>query len=281
MPVGIGERRHSDSALEVEENGSQRPENLINIHTQGGDTSLSNGQEDEPRVHAEMIAARVESTQILSDSNVDFDTQVHTPEVFIFDYGVVVIWGMSLDQERRFLDEIQKYAVDKLEKEDREEECFNFYYTVEYQARIYNDFITLRDKGNYMTKLAISHALAQSVKVRSYPYPPYLVQIGVGDRFGDVFGNANDKRPPSSKQWSTPPSKKTNPSPKKSPKRAPSPTPAQKSTSKLASSSTSASTSTSTAPSSTPPSSSGSSPNSNPSTKPYGVIWRWIRGWDC
>ena len=50
--------------------------------------------------------------------------------------------------------------------DDVETEFFNFYYTREYQPRIYNDFITLRDKQNYMTKLAISHALAQSVKVR-------------------------------------------------------------------------------------------------------------------
>ncbi|TVY68958.1 Sporulation protein RMD1 [Lachnellula suecica] len=161
MPVGLGERRHSDSAIEVEDSGSHRQDNLIDLHTQGGDTSLSNG-EDEPRLHEDMIQRRVVNETILENN--DFDTRVHTPEVFVFDYGVVVIWGMTLTQERRFLEEIQRYAVDKLDKDDREEECFNFYYTREYQARIYNDFITLRDKSNYMTKLAISHALAQSVK---------------------------------------------------------------------------------------------------------------------
>ncbi|EMR61455.1 putative sporulation protein rmd1 protein [Eutypa lata UCREL1] len=94
----------------------------------------------------------------------DFDTTVHTPEVFLFDYGVVVIWGMSPTHEQRFLKEISKFGEEKLEPDDVETECFNFYYTREYQPRIYNDFITLRDKRNYMTKLAISHALAQSVK---------------------------------------------------------------------------------------------------------------------
>lgn len=97
--------------------------------------------------------------------DLDFDTQVHTPEVFLFDYGVVVIWGMTLAQEQRFLKDIAKFESEKLDPDDVETECFNFYYTREYQARIYNDFITLRDKNNYMTKLAISHALAQSVKV--------------------------------------------------------------------------------------------------------------------
>ncbi|OAA67453.1 sporulation protein RMD1 [Cordyceps fumosorosea ARSEF 2679] len=98
------------------------------------------------------------------DAVPDFDTQVHTPEVFLFDYGVVVIWGMSENEEARFLKYISKFELEKLAPDDVETEQFNFYYTKEYQARIYNDFITLRDKNNYMTKLAISHALAQSVK---------------------------------------------------------------------------------------------------------------------
>lgn len=102
--------------------------------------------------------------------NPDFDIVVHTPEVFLFDYGVVVIWGMSLKDERRFLKELEKFENEKLPADDVEVENFNFYYTREYQARIYNDFITLRDKGNYMTKLAISHALAQSVKVLFNPH---------------------------------------------------------------------------------------------------------------
>lgn len=100
------------------------------------------------------------------EGDLSIDIEVHTPEVFLFDYGVVVIWGMSLADERRFLKEIAKFETEKLAEEDVETEFFNFYYTREYQARMYNDFIALRDKTNYMTKLAISHALAQSVKVR-------------------------------------------------------------------------------------------------------------------
>ncbi|KFA63404.1 hypothetical protein S40285_06598 [Stachybotrys chlorohalonatus IBT 40285] len=100
----------------------------------------------------------------VAESIPDFDIQVHTPEVFLFDYGVIVVWGMTEVQEAKFLKDISKFEVEKLAPDDVETEHFNFYYTREYQARIYNDFITLRDKNNYMTKLAISHALAQSVK---------------------------------------------------------------------------------------------------------------------
>lgn len=104
----------------------------------------------------------------------DFDTKVHTPEVFAFDYGVVVVWGMTPEEEQRFLKEISKFEIGPLPADQIETEEFNFYYTREYQPRIYNDFITLRDKHSYMTKLAISHALAQSVKVSPGPplYPP-------------------------------------------------------------------------------------------------------------
>lgn len=166
MPAQMRERRHSDSAIEVLDNNKQRREDLIDLHTEGGDTSLGNGDTDmNNHPHSELMERRIEEEVIHAENNLDFDIQVHTPEVFLFDYGVVVIWGMSLKEEQRFLKEIAKFESEKLAPDDVETESFNFYYTKEYQARIYNDFITLREKTNYMTKLAISHALAQSVKV--------------------------------------------------------------------------------------------------------------------
>ncbi|KAH8889288.1 DUF155-domain-containing protein [Thozetella sp. PMI_491] len=115
-------------------------------------------------IHGDLLSQGVREEGAILDEIADFDIQVHTPEVFLFDYGVVVVWGMSVAQEQRFLREIAKFETEKLAPDDVETEFFNFYYTREYQPRIYNDFITLRDKSNYMTKLAISHALAQSVK---------------------------------------------------------------------------------------------------------------------
>lgn len=86
-------------------------------------------------------------------------------EVFLFNYGVVVIWGMTLAEEKRFLKEIARFETEKLSDDDVQVENFNFYITNSYQPRIYNDFITLKDGRNYMVKVAISHAIAQSVKV--------------------------------------------------------------------------------------------------------------------
>ncbi|KAF9913656.1 hypothetical protein BX616_009766 [Lobosporangium transversale] len=88
-----------------------------------------------------------------------------TPELFFFDYGVTVIWGMSEHEESRLLQEISKFEEEKLDDEDVETEEFSYYYNSEYQPRIYNDVITLKSAGNYMVKLTISHAIAQSVKM--------------------------------------------------------------------------------------------------------------------
>ncbi|KAG8531456.1 uncharacterized protein KY384_003085 [Bacidia gigantensis] len=148
------ERRFSDSAIEVEGNTSQRREDLIDFTTSPG---------DEPTDLDSSIQTQHVSSHT-AHSTPDFDTTVHTPEVFLFQYGTVVIWGMTPAQETALLSEISKFESEKLSATDIQTENFNFYYTREYQARIYNDFISLREKKNYMAKLAISHALAQSVK---------------------------------------------------------------------------------------------------------------------
>ncbi|KAF2180812.1 sporulation protein-like protein RMD1 [Zopfia rhizophila CBS 207.26] len=153
-------RRFSDSAIDVEAQSERRREDLIDLHT--NDEAPSSGNGESSLQHRRPSNVHADSDPSLD--TLDFDTQVHTPEVFLFDYGTVVVWGMTLQEERRFLKEIAKFEVDKLGKDEIETEEFNFYYTREYQARIYNDFISLREKRHYMTKLAISHALSQSVK---------------------------------------------------------------------------------------------------------------------
>lgn len=167
-PVRMYERRHSTGGESIDE-GQQRRESLIDAHPDG----LEDRYTDRPEVDTvplnsgELLGPSiVDDGRPITDTIPDFDITVHTPEVFLFDYGVVVIWGMTESQETRFLKDISKFELEKLSSDDVETEHFNFYYTREYQPRIYNDFITLRDKNNYMTKLSISHALAQSVKVR-------------------------------------------------------------------------------------------------------------------
>ena len=168
------DRRKSDSAIEIGEVTQSRREELIDLTTAEGETYPDTGESsmDPTPVAAERME-RADPEILLPSDNPDMDISVHTPEVFLFEYGTVVIWGMTLEHEQRFLKDIARFETEKLSDDDVQTEDFNFYYTREYQARIYNDFISLREKRNYMTKLAISHALAQSVKVLFFPFPSH------------------------------------------------------------------------------------------------------------
>ncbi|OKL62408.1 hypothetical protein UA08_03007 [Talaromyces atroroseus] len=172
-----GERRYSDSAVEVEEHVKNMREELIDFHDNG----------ESSNTHSTSTGKVSSSTE---EEGLDLDTTVHTPEVFLFDYGTVVIWGMSPAEESRFLADVAKFATAILSTEDRQVENFNFYYARDYQARIYNDFISLREPRNHMIKLAISHALSQSVKTSLFedlvsetisataPFPAQIAKTG-------------------------------------------------------------------------------------------------------
>ncbi|POS83526.1 hypothetical protein EPUL_005583, partial [Erysiphe pulchra] len=154
------ERRFVDSGIGVDALHQSQHEVLINVQSERENATGGNKKSD----HINDVHNIIDEGPMNMKNYLNLDTQVHTPEIFIFGYGVVVIWGMSLQDEQRFLKEIARFENEKLDPNDMETECFNFYYTQEYQPQIYNDFISLRDKNAYMTKLAISHALAQSVK---------------------------------------------------------------------------------------------------------------------
>ncbi len=199
-PAAVYERRHSTGQVE-EHSDSYRRQDLMDLHSNRQREGSSGSQDsfNEARdMHNDLAypphpdeESAIHDPPSSRTQTADFDTNVHTPEVFLFDYGVVVIWGMSLAHEQRFLKEIAKFEEERLEPDDVETECFNFYYTREYQPRIYNDFITLRDKGNYMTKLAISHALAQSVKVS---------EISLKEEGGGGGGGGGPPPPPPPRQ---------------------------------------------------------------------------------
>ncbi|KAI9468381.1 hypothetical protein BX667DRAFT_512626 [Coemansia mojavensis] len=89
-------------------------------------------------------------------------------EVFLFDYGVVVIWGMTEQHEKEFLRELEPFEVEKVDEDDIETEELEFYINSKAQSRIYNDVISLRTTKGHMAKLAISHAIAQATKLSLY-----------------------------------------------------------------------------------------------------------------
>lgn len=168
-PVTSYERRHSTGEVSGAD-GEFHREDLIDLRGDDQPGEIGSGFHDDG--NDDLVTQVLGDEVAISDNVADLDIQVHTPEVFLFEYGVVVIWGMSLAQEQKFLKDIAKFETEKLAPDDVQTEFFNFYYTREYQAQIYNDFIALRHGSSHMTKLAISHALAQSVKVCPHPPPP-------------------------------------------------------------------------------------------------------------
>lgn len=62
-------------------------------------------------------------------------TSQKLPEMFLFDYGVIVFWGMTLKEEQRILKLLVPFEEEKLDPDDVETEEFHYYYNEAYQPR--------------------------------------------------------------------------------------------------------------------------------------------------
>lgn len=91
-------------------------------------------------------------------------SQLPIGEVFYFDYGVTVIWGLEESQELQILNDLKRFEVTPIILENVEIEAFKFCHDPDLPPRLVNDVINLKS-GHHMIKLTISHALAQSVKL--------------------------------------------------------------------------------------------------------------------
>jgi uncharacterized Rmd1/YagE family protein len=81
-------------------------------------------------------------------------------DIFYFPYGVVIFWGFSDDEEKELLSNLKKFEREPLPKQELDE--FSFSYGD--KMKIEEDEITLQKK-DALTKLAISYAIGQSVKL--------------------------------------------------------------------------------------------------------------------
>lgn len=84
-------------------------------------------------------------------------------ELWVFDYGVVVFWGVDEGERQALFNRLQ---FDDTQVESNRQEHFRFVTEGE-EFRINQDTITLVD-DNPLTRLAVSHALAQSLKLIEY-----------------------------------------------------------------------------------------------------------------
>ncbi len=81
-------------------------------------------------------------------------------DIFYFSYGAVIMWGFSADEEKLLLSSLKEFEKDPFPKPEIDE--FTFAYGD--AMKIEEDEIILQNKST-LTKLAVSHGIAQSVKL--------------------------------------------------------------------------------------------------------------------
>ncbi|KDN44376.1 DUF155-domain-containing protein [Tilletiaria anomala UBC 951] len=150
----------STTIVDHQEDGSYAQGHIGDVGEENEETRLQREQAEQEAKLREEQRRREEARRKRKER---FLVRDIIPEIFVMEYGTIVIWGMTEVEERRFLRELKRFEVERLSPEDIESEDLNWY-LADY-SRIYNDVITLRRGSSYMTKLSLSHALAQSTKI--------------------------------------------------------------------------------------------------------------------
>lgn len=81
-------------------------------------------------------------------------------DIFYFPFGVVVFWGFTEEEEKSLLAILKKFEKEPLARPELDE----FSFTYGDKMKIEEDEITLQKKDS-LTKLSISYAIAQSIKL--------------------------------------------------------------------------------------------------------------------
>lgn len=92
-------------------------------------------------------------------------------DIFFFDYGVVVFWGMTRAEEQEIIRNVIAVCQrDPLPVKEVEVDEFEYNYSILEPPHIQNDVITINQRfaKDHQVKLAISHGLAQSTKLSIY-----------------------------------------------------------------------------------------------------------------
>lgn len=84
-------------------------------------------------------------------------------DLFFFEYGVVIFWGLSEYQESVLLKNMRLYEINSYDASRVEIESFKFG-IVEENSAVINDIICL-NSGDHLNKMVISCAIAQSLRL--------------------------------------------------------------------------------------------------------------------
>lgn len=90
-------------------------------------------------------------------------------DMFFFNHGCFVCWGLKKPQEKKLIDQIKPFSVGVLPHMQMDHFCFRFgeECSIDAHDRFKIDVITL-DSDNPQVKLAISYGLAQSIKLETF-----------------------------------------------------------------------------------------------------------------
>ncbi|MBY0291860.1 MAG: RMD1 family protein, partial [Alphaproteobacteria bacterium] len=84
--------------------------------------------------------------------------------IFIFSYGCVVFWNVTIEKEIQFLELLQKFAQDLIDPVFEE-----FEYSFASKPRFFQDKITLaKTRSHALQMLAVSYGLSQAVKLSAF-----------------------------------------------------------------------------------------------------------------
>ncbi len=83
-------------------------------------------------------------------------------EAWLFDYAILVCWGVSEDDRQNLISSVSVIIVDP--EKNMVNEQFSYSIDCEAAFNIHNDFISVPVDNN-LTRLALSHAFAQSAKL--------------------------------------------------------------------------------------------------------------------
>ncbi|EDK47314.1 conserved hypothetical protein [Lodderomyces elongisporus NRRL YB-4239] len=119
--------------------------------------------------HKSARRAFEEASSSSASLNSQSDVSKHHAEMFVFGYGIIVLWIFSEIHEKNILADLafsdENLLINPIDEEDIETEEFHFEYDSQiHRPRIYNDMITLRS-GDHLIKLTMSYAIAQLTKL--------------------------------------------------------------------------------------------------------------------
>jgi uncharacterized Rmd1/YagE family protein len=90
-------------------------------------------------------------------------------DLFFFNHGSFVSWGLKKHQELKWLEHLKQFSVGPLKNIEADHFCFRFgeETSIDAHDRFKLDILTL-DSDNPQIKLAISYGLAQSIKLEAF-----------------------------------------------------------------------------------------------------------------